>query len=199
MTPLFHGRPGLRSLLVACLLMSAVMAAVSVEFTPKFVRLPFNQSKTFEVRLVGEGRLYDLKAYGTGLSWSQKSVWVGSYGKTETLTFTPPHTGDFVITVEMGNTSCSAEVTVYLPQATDLASRISEARGRVQTDADRAQLDEVERLFNESRYTQAEIKLNELLAGLQSSGQARSHSTLPYFLLAVILLVAVIIVAKLVF
>ncbi|MBR9681518.1 MAG: hypothetical protein GOV00_01830 [Candidatus Altiarchaeota archaeon] len=180
-------------------LLSSVSASTSVELSPTFVRMPFNESQVFEISLTGEGKVYEIKAYGSNLDWSSKDVWVGSYGKKEYITFTPDAAGDYSITVELNNTRDSASILVYEPDSSNLWDEIVEARGKVVSLEEEALLNEVERLFNESRFELAEIRLDELVAGLSNQVTQEDGSSLPQMLLIFLLLIAAVVMAKLVF
>lgn len=176
-------------------------ALASVDLSPKFARIPINSSQQFEIELVGEGQVYEVKAYGSGLSWSTRNLWVGPYGKTETITFTPESAGDFMITVEMGEERGSAEVTVFQPQSYDIARQISEARQQVQTEEDREKLDAIEELYNQSRFQQAQIQLNQLVEDMQTAQEQNdgAATVLPHIILAFFLLLALVVVVRFAF
>ncbi len=182
---------------LAVLSLSAM--AASVEISPKYARIPVNASQIFEISLVGEGGLYDVKAYGgSNLDWNTKSLWVGSYGKKERVTFTPDGAGTYIITVEMGGERDSAEVEVYEPKASNIQDKIEELRSQLTKPEDIARLNEVERLYNESRMDLAEIRLQELMDQLSREVAESTPSTLPYILLVLLLLLAAVAVAKIV-
>ena len=179
-----------------------VMAEVNVELSPTFVRIPLNKTQVFEITLTGDGKIHTLKAYGVGLDWATKNSWVGIYGKTEYISFTPEDVGEYVITVEMDNVRSSSSVLVYDPQegsVSDLLDRIHEARSQASTPEDFARINEVGRLYNESRFELAEIRLDEFLEKLSKTSTQESKSTLPNIVLIFLLLLSAIVVTKLLF
>ena len=186
----------LRLALVALFAVSAVFAA-SVEINPTYVRIPINGTQTFQIKYTGAGKIYDITAYGPDLSWDTKRLWVGAYGKDDSIMFFPQEAGTYEITIEMDGERDSAEVDVYTPSGSTLGTRIRELRSTLTNSEDVARLNEVERLYNQSRFELAEIRLNDLLEDLSERMPEESGgSRLPNILLIFLLLVAAVLVAK---
>ena len=166
----------------------AAVAAASVSITPDYVRMPVGSNQTFTVSMTGDGKLYDLKLYGPYLDWNSRSVWVGPYGSKAYVTFSPLSKGDYMITAELGDAREEIEVQVYQPEASDIHTRIQVYRSEFKDPEATAILDEAERLYNESRFELAEIKLMEM----EELTQLPEGSDIPLFLIATVLAIVAV-------
>ena len=156
---------------LALLLMLAWAVNISVE--PTYARIPVNSSLSLTISITGgEGKLYRVEVFGPYVSWTSQNVWIGPQGKKLTVDFEPESPGQYSISVKVDSVSATATVDVFQPQTReDLRERIEELRKRVKTDEERAMLEEVERLYNESRYELAEMRMNELEKMLTENGE----------------------------
>jgi len=176
--------------ILAILLAGAFSLVVSIE--PNFVRIPVNTSVAFTVSLSqGEGKVYRVQAFGPFLEWNEKEVWVGPSGKELTLDFHPSEPGTYVITVKAGSNSSSATAEVYVEERDEeLLRKIEELKEKVKTEEERKQLEEIERLYNESRYEIARIRIQELEQQI-----AREHQSSHGIFLNVLVLLALFVLA----
>jgi len=180
--------------LVALFLLMAAFA-VSVTIEPNHVRMPVGSNQTFEVKMVGEGKLYELRVYGAYLNWQTQKIWVGPTGKSAYVVFSPLGESEYTITADIEGTQAEATATVYTPSQSNIYERIQEFRS-MQLDArSLAILEEAERLYNESRFELAEMELGKL--GTLQNPEPSAPSEFPKIFLLALVAVAAIVAAKL--
>ncbi|MBR9689780.1 MAG: hypothetical protein GOV01_02715 [Candidatus Altiarchaeota archaeon] len=185
----------MRHVLLVVLLLIPLYAAVSVELSPNYARMPTNSTQTFTVNMEGDGKVYELKLFGSYLDWQTQKVWVGPSGKTLYVEFYPLGEGEYTITADFEDARDEATAVVYKPQTNDLWTRIQELRVQLSDSESIAKLNEAERLYNESRFELAELKLGEVELALESV--IITHSELPKFFLAGLIAIISIVAAKL--
>lgn len=182
--------------LVLLLLLMAQAFAVSVQLQPDYVRMPVGSNQTFSIEMEGEGKVYELRLFGTYLSWQTQKVWVGPYGKTLEVTFSPTREGDYTLKADLQGEQSEATVLVYERETTDLPQRISGLRSRTSNPSVLELVDEAERLYNESRLQLAGMKLEEAESLLSKEQQPLETSSMPQFILAAVVAVVALISAR---
>ncbi len=176
------------------LLLMVQAFAVSVSISPGYVRMPVGSNQSFEIQMVGDGKLYELSVYGSYLSWQKQKIWVGPTGKSVQVVFSPLQQGEYTISAEMGDAHGEAVAHVYAPSASSVMEEIKRLRSQFSDPEALKILDEAERLYNESRFGLAEMKLREL------EGYSPPETRLPEapkFFLVALLAVAAVVAAKL--
>ncbi|MBR9680902.1 MAG: hypothetical protein GOU98_03710 [Candidatus Altiarchaeota archaeon] len=182
----------MKYLLALMLILAPFYGFISTELSPNYARMPVNSNQTFTLQLTGDGKIYDLELYGPYLDWQTKTVWVGEKQKTLYFTFSPRGEGTYTITADMEGARDESTVDVYIPKSVDIISQIQNLRFQTDDPTNLAILNEAERLYNESRFELAEIKLNEVKIDNTST-----VSSIPKFALAGIIALISIIAVKL--
>ena len=136
--------------------------------------------------------MYDLELYGPYLDWQKKTVWVGENTKTLYVVFSPRGEGDYTITVDMQGARDESIVEVYVPKSIDLWSKIQNTRLQTDDPTNILIINEAERLYNESRFELAEIKLGEV-----NIDTSTTTSSIPNFAFAAVIALISIIAVKL--
>ncbi len=170
---------------LAVLLLLAPVVAESIRLSPTYVRMPVNSSQTITITLTGSGKAYDLKLYGPYLEWQSRRVWVGPSGKTLAVRFSPEAPGRYEVNAEFGRARSGMVAEVYVPDSMEgLYARIQELRREADSPEALAIIEEAERLYNQSRFQMAELKLREL-EGIRTA--RKPPSDLPKVVLVAVL------------
>jgi hypothetical protein len=172
-------------LALVLLLGSAFSVTPSVTISPNYVRAVVGANQTLEIRMVGEGKLYELNLFGSYLSWQTKKVWVGPGGKTDRVVFSPAEPGDYIITASFANRTFDLTAVVFEPASADLLQQVQSLKKRASGEALEI-LEKAEGYCTEGKLELCEMELDKL--GTLEENQRNFLEGVPMFLIVVVLI-----------
>ncbi len=171
------------------------MLAIAISISPSFVKVPLGENVSFTVEAFGEGKVETIKAIGPYLSWYEKSTWLPPSGKKLSLTFFALKEGSYTIKVKLGEKEARATVEVYKPSRPEELWEEIQKLKKIAKGEELRKVLEAEKLYNESKYELARLKLEEVKI---SGGRARAVANyIPLILVALVLLFVLFLASKL--